>query len=116
MQAWLIRKTRPNVVNLSRYGARPGTLAAELPQLDGMTVKRRSNTLHRTIKEVQLENNKRWIGWTGEVLIDEEVKGAMVGRNFAYKPIVIKGRVPLGRVLKVKVKNATSSCLAGEPV
>ncbi len=112
----LIRKTRPDVVNLSRYGARPGTLAAELPQLDGMTVKRRSNTLHRTIKEVQLENNKRWIGWTGEVLIDDEVKGAMVGRNFAYKPIVVKGRLPLGRVLKVQVKNASPSCLVGDPV
>ncbi len=112
----LVTKSRPSVVNLSRYGARPGTVAAEMSQLSVMAVKRRSNNLHGIIKEVQLENNKRWIGWTGEALIDEEVKGAMVARNFAYKPIVIKGKVPIGRIVRAQVTGVTSSCLTAVPV
>ena len=38
----LLEETRPDVVNLSRYSARPGTDAAEWKQIDVSEIKRRS--------------------------------------------------------------------------
>ena len=58
----LISQVKPDVVNLSRYSARPGTEAAELEQIDEAEVKRRSKTVFDLINRISLENNKRWIG------------------------------------------------------
>ena len=40
----LLKETRPDIVNLSRYSQRPGTDAAEMVQIDVAEVKRRSKT------------------------------------------------------------------------
>jgi tRNA A37 methylthiotransferase MiaB len=63
-----------------------------------------------------LERNQRWIGWTGEVLVDEKgkVAGSWIGRNFAYKPVTVKSSENLlGKTLRVKVVKAFSTYLAG---
>ena len=54
----LIDETRPEVVNLSRYSARPGTEAAEWEQIDVSEVKRRSKKIFEQISKITLENNK----------------------------------------------------------
>ena len=41
----LLDDTKPDVVNLSKYSARPGTDAAELKQIDAAEVKRRSKVI-----------------------------------------------------------------------
>ncbi|MFQ6134439.1 MAG: tRNA (N(6)-L-threonylcarbamoyladenosine(37)-C(2))-methylthiotransferase [Nitrososphaerales archaeon] len=110
----MIREVRPNVVNISRFGARPGTESEDMVPLNPQAVKERSRVLHRAVKEVALQNNRRWIGWCGEVLVDEEVRGAVLGRNFAYRPVVIREKMPLGTVLRIRVVDATSACLVGE--
>ena len=38
----LLKETRPDIVNLSKYSARPGTEAAEWEQIDVSVVKKRS--------------------------------------------------------------------------
>lgn len=108
----LIEKIRPDVVIISKFGSRPGTEAAKMKQLDKKIVNERSEILHRLTKRISLEKNKEWVGWKGEVLVDEKVKNAFVGRNFSYKPIVIKtGENIFGKKLNVKVIDATSNCL-----
>ena len=47
----LLDATRPDVVNLSRYSARPGTDAAEWKQLDILEVKRRSKIVFEQISK-----------------------------------------------------------------
>jgi len=53
------------------------------------------------------------------VLIDErgKVAGSLVGRNFAYKPIVVKSTEDLlGKARKVRVVEALGTYLKGELV
>lgn len=112
----LIRKLKPDNVNISKYGARPGTESETMPQLDVKVVNERSKTLHNIVNEIKLLNNQKWINWSGKVLIDENVREAVLGRNFAYKPVVIKKTFPIGTTIDLKVIGATSSCLIGEPI
>lgn len=70
-------------------------------------------------KKVALERNKRWVGWTGEILVDEvgKISGSWIGRNFAYKPIAVKSvKKLLGKTLQAKVKRALSTHLEAEIV
>ena len=64
----LLKETTPDVVNISRYSRRPGTVAAEMPQIDVTEVKRRSKQATELINKISLENNKKWVGWKGDVL------------------------------------------------
>ncbi len=51
------------------------------------------------------------------MLVDEKgkVEGSWIGRNFAYKPIVIKSNDKLlGKTLQVKVVEALGTYLKGE--
>ena len=66
-------------------------------------------------KEISLKRNLRWINWEGSVLIDESGEGSsMIGRNFAYRPIVVDGGQDLlGERVNVKVREATSTYLLG---
>jgi len=98
----LIKKFKPDIVNVSKFGKRPMTKAAEMKQLPNYTIKERAGRLVKMVKEIQLENNKKWLDWEGEVLLDEEgKKGGVIGRNFAYKPIVTKGKI--GTFMRVKI-------------
>ena len=70
----LLDETKPDVVNLSKYSARPGTDAAELKQIDAAEIKRRSKIIFEQINKISLESNKKWIGWKGKVLFDENTE------------------------------------------
>ena len=110
----LLEETKPDIVNISRYSQRPGTVAAEMPQIDVAEVKRRSKQTAELINEISLENNKKWIGWKGDVLFDENLDGQVKGRNFAYKPIFVNESPEIGQISTVKVVNATIHSLIGE--
>ena len=114
----LVGEVKPDVVNVSKFFARPRTAAADMRDafVDLAEIKRRSTEAAKLAKRVALEKNQRWIGWTGEVLVDEKgkVSGSWVGRNFAYKPIAVKSsKVLLGEKLQVRVSKAFSTYLAG---
>ncbi|MEO9307891.1 MiaB-like tRNA modifying enzyme [Nitrosotalea sinensis] len=109
----LIKSTRPDVVNLSRYSARDGTKAAKLEQIDISEVKRRSKIVFDLAKKISLERNKEWIGWEGQVLFDERSEGKTKGRNFAYKQIVTDQYVELGHKVNVKITGAAPNGLYG---
>lgn len=85
-----IKKTRPSITNVSRYWERRGTSAAKLKQLPHEERKRRSGLLMELTHKIQLEDNKKWIGWKGEALLVEKgSKGGIQARNQSYKPIII---------------------------
>jgi MiaB-like tRNA modifying enzyme len=112
----LINETRPDVINLSRYSARPGTDAAKLDQVDVSDVKRRSKVISELINDIALERNLEWIGWKGNVLFDEIADGITKGRNFAYKPVVIDEDVKMGQKIKVEITKATKRGLYGKAI
>jgi tRNA A37 methylthiotransferase MiaB len=80
-------------------------------------IKRRSVAASNLARKIALEKNKRWVGWSGEVLVDEvgKVPSSWVGRNFVYKPVAVKGAENLlGRTLHVRILRAFSTHLEGE--
>jgi MiaB-like tRNA modifying enzyme len=109
----LIEKTRPDVINLSRYSARSGTKASQMEQIDVSEVKRRSKIVFDLAKKISQERNEEWIGWEGEVLFDEISDGIIKGRNFAYKQIVTDNQVKLGQKTNVKITKAMPNGLYG---
>jgi len=114
----LLKEVKPDVTNVSKFFARPKTAAAKLQKglVEREEIKRRSTVAAQLVKRISFEQNQRWIDWTGEVLFDEKgkVEGSWVGRNFAYKPIVVKSKDNLmGKTLKVKILKASATYLKG---
>jgi MiaB-like tRNA modifying enzyme len=116
----LIREVKPDIVNVSKFFARPRTAAAEMPySVTKPEIKRRSTVAAELARAIAFERNQRWIGWSGEVLVDEvgKASGSWVGRNFAYKPVIVKCADDLlGKIVKVKVVKAFSTYLEAEKV
>ena len=110
----LLDETRPDVVNLSKYSARPGTEAAEWKQIDVAEVKKRSKIIFEQISKISMENNKKWIGWTGKVLFDEKIDEGIKGRNFAYKPVFVRNAVDIGQSHIVEITDVTVNSLLGK--
>jgi MiaB-like tRNA modifying enzyme len=110
----MLEYAKPDIVNISRFGSRFGTESATLTPLDSKIVRERSRTLHHITKQISLRNNKEWIGWSGEVLVDEKVKNAFIARNFAYKPVLIREELPIGKIVFVKIIDVSSNCLIAE--
>lgn len=111
----LIKDIEPDVINISRFWPRPFTEAERMEQLSGEETKKRSRMLTSTFEWVAFEKNKKWRNWAGPVLIDEKGKNnTWVGRNFAYKPIIVASSENLfGKKLNVKVINTTIHDLRG---
>jgi len=110
----LLDETKPDVVNLSKYSARPGTDAAELKQIDAAEIKRRSKIIFNQINKISLKSNEKWIGWKGKVLFDENTEDGIKGRNYAYKPISIDEEVNIGQSHIVEITKATRKRLIGK--
>lgn len=114
----LIEELKPDIVNVSKFFARPNTLAGKMKgKVDAEELRRRSGVIADIARRISLEKNKAWISWRGQVLIDEKGKkaGSWVARNFAYKPVVVHSAEDLlGKVLNVRVVDAFQSHLAAE--
>lgn len=110
----LLKETRPDIVNLSKYSARPGTEAAEWEQIDVSVVKKRSKEIFELINQIALENNQKWIGWRGNVLFDEKTEEGIKGRNFAYKSIFVDENVEIGQTHTIEITNVTMHSLVGK--
>ncbi|MGB9748718.1 MAG: tRNA (N(6)-L-threonylcarbamoyladenosine(37)-C(2))-methylthiotransferase [Candidatus Woesearchaeota archaeon] len=112
----LVKKIKPDVLNISKFGIRPYTKAAELKQLPTQEVKERSRILTSIFNKISLEKNREWFGWKGKAIVDEfsnENKNFVV-RNYCYKPIVITKKLSensLGKIVNVKIRAFTNSYL-----
>ena len=112
----LIKQVRPDNVNISRFSIRPGTLAAKMKQVNLEIAIERSKYLHDLTKKIAFENNMKWKGWKGKVLIDEKgvKEGTLMGRNYAYKQIVLKSDEDLlGKFVVAKINKVKSNYIIG---
>ncbi len=109
-----LERTRPDIVNLSKFGKRPKTPVQPERRHDMQEVKERAKIAHELISRLQLEGNRRWLGWSGRILVDEYIGDDSIGRNEYYKNIVIKDRVPLGSLVEARAVDASRHYLLGE--
>lgn len=113
----LITKIKPDVLNISRYAARDGTIAAKMKQHFTNELKRRSRIMTELYRNIAYEKNQKWLGSQGKILIDEKgTHDSWIGRNDYYKPVIVKGKFKLGDELDVKITDATTFDLRGEYV
>ncbi|MEM7819275.1 MAG: tRNA (N(6)-L-threonylcarbamoyladenosine(37)-C(2))-methylthiotransferase [Candidatus Aenigmatarchaeota archaeon] len=112
----LIKEIKPDFVNISTFGPRPGTKAAKMKQILTNIKKERTRILTKIVDKISLEKNKKWVGWKGEVIIDEYKKERknFIARNFAYKPIVLHGNFKIGDFVNAKIISASKTYLVGE--
>lgn len=104
-----IVRVEPDHVNVSKFGARPGTEAYKLKPLPINLVKDRVKRLNALCSEISYRRNLGWVEWTGKALVEEPglKPGSWIARNDSYKPIVLQTREDiLGKKLNVRVLKA----------
>jgi len=111
----LVRRVRPDIVNVTRFSARAGTPAASMPgQIVGWRVKERSRRLTRCRFQIAREIHERWIGRVVRVLVTEAGKpGSVLARRPEYRQVVLREAAPIGEFLRVRIESATATDLAG---
>jgi threonylcarbamoyladenosine tRNA methylthiotransferase CDKAL1 len=124
----LINDTQPDIVNASKFSARPNTAAASLKQLRSDIIKNRTNKLHLLVKEISRMRNSMWVGWRGKVIVDELNSNNTIGRNYAYKSVILsplvtsrseshqQGRYTLGTEIEADIYGYSDYSLKGQLV
>ncbi len=115
----LLKETRPTVCNITRFVARPGTVAArlEVTAVVPDSVKHeRSAILAEVFQQIALENNRKWIGDECIVVTEKpgHRNGTTIARNTAYRPVALQGSFPAGQTLRVRIKDAEPFALIAD--
>ena len=111
----MIRRVRPDIVNVTRYSPRPGTEAFELGRgVVGWKAKDRSRALTEARFEVSLARNERLVGVERRALATERGKNdSTILRTDDYRQVVVREVLPLRRFYQVVVDDATPTYLIG---
>ena len=117
----LLRETRPEKINVTRFSKRPGTDAAEMKGLGGTIKKERSKEMSELKMEVVGEAYEEMVGTTHEVLVVEEGTGDSVKcRDGAYRQVIVQHAddhsVEPGDFLDVEITGENTMYAFGEPV
>ena len=122
----ILKKTRPTVCNITRFVARPGTVAAHheaatdnahSAAVPDAVKHERSAILAEAFQQIALENNRKWIGDECTVVTEKQGyrNGTTIARNTAYRPVALQGTFPAGTTLRVRITDAEPFALIAEP-
>ena len=111
----LLEKLRPDIVNITRFSARPYTKAKIIKgRVKTEIVKNRSRIISEISKNIIYNKNKSLIGKKFQVLTIEIGKNnTIVGRTDNYKTVVLKENIELGKFIQVEITKATNAYLFG---
>ncbi|MFA5050138.1 MAG: tRNA (N(6)-L-threonylcarbamoyladenosine(37)-C(2))-methylthiotransferase [Candidatus Micrarchaeia archaeon] len=110
----MIKRIKPDIVNVSKFTPRDGTFAKNLKQLDSKIIKKRTEIIAKLCRTIAFEKNKKLIGEIYNVLITEKQKD-FTGRNENYKQVIVKDfNGHLGEIVKVKIVGANHGSLVSE--
>ncbi|RLG48728.1 MAG: hypothetical protein DRN92_00400 [Thermoproteota archaeon] len=112
----LIREVKPEVVNISKFGPRPGTEAAEMKKLPTKIIKERSKIVSELCAEMKLKRNEQLVGKEFNVLVTEKYKEKAQGRTDFYRPVLLEQEVELGSFYRVEIVDARSNYLIGRVI
>ncbi len=117
----LLRETRPEKINVTRFSKRPGTDAADMKGLGGTIKKERSKAMSELKMEVVADAYQDMVGTRHRVLAVEEGTGDSVKcRDEAYRQIIVqraseRGIEP-GDFLDVEVTGHQTVYAFAEPI
>jgi MiaB-like tRNA modifying enzyme len=117
----LLRETRPEKINVTRFSKRPGTDAAGMKGLGGQTKKDRSSEMTDVKMEVVGEAYESMVGTEREVLLVEDgTEDSLVGYDRAYRQVAVPGAesagVELGEVVTCEITGQNTVYALGELV
>jgi threonylcarbamoyladenosine tRNA methylthiotransferase CDKAL1 len=112
----LLRRVRPNIVNVTRFSARPGTVASRMKgQVVSRVSKDRSREVARLRFVIAAELNQRLVGQHLQVIATEVGKnGSTICRDDCYASVVIHQALELGQGYKVEIKEGAATHLVGQ--
>lgn len=91
-------------VHVFPYSPREGTKAAKMPQIEKSVKEKRSHIMIEKTEEIRREFLKSQIGKIVEVLFEtRHSDGYIEGYTRNYTPVKVKGELPCGEILKVKI-------------
>jgi tRNA-2-methylthio-N6-dimethylallyladenosine synthase len=119
--AELFKEIKFDMAYIARYSPRPGTAAAQLDDdVPRAEKKRREEELMKILRKTALENNKKYLGKTVEVLAEgKNRKGNLIGKTRTFKNVecqMSNVKCNIGDFVKVKIKKAQDFGLEGEIV
>ncbi|MDY6958965.1 MAG: tRNA (N(6)-L-threonylcarbamoyladenosine(37)-C(2))-methylthiotransferase, partial [Halobacteriota archaeon] len=111
----ILELTTPDKVNITRFSARPGTKAADMPDILERTKKERSRIFTKRCHEILSEKNAMWIGRELNVIVTEiGEKGGVVSRDDTYKHIILRDDLRPGERFRVRITEAKRTYFIGE--
>lgn len=112
----LVEDVRPDFINISKYGHRPGTRSSLLREIDHSTMKKRSKLLSDLKSKIGYENNLQLVGSTQKILITGKgSKGGYVGKSNSYKQVIVP-EGELGTFADARVTCARGTYVMGNVV
>jgi tRNA-2-methylthio-N6-dimethylallyladenosine synthase len=116
----LIKDEKIDLVYVSKYSERPGTLAQKEMKDDIPleTKKDRYERITQVMKGVSHEYNQQFLGKTVQVLVEKAERGYASGKIPEYKMCRFLSNDPnlIGEYVNVEVNKAMEWCLEGKPV
>ena len=117
----LLRETRPQKINVTRFSKRPGTDAADMKGLGGQTKKDRSKAMTELKMALMGEAYEAMVGRTSSVLLVEDgTDESLVGYDEAYRQVVIADAetrgLTAGDTIDVEITSHNTVYAFGEPV
>ncbi len=107
----LVNDVKPDAITAYNYSVRPLTKAASMPDhIPSWKIKNRSDEIKTLALKYADMRNEEWVGWKGDVLIMEFEDGAPIGRNYTYKPVLLK-EGKLGDTVVAEIEQARSDYL-----
>lgn len=102
-------------VHVFPYSPREGTKAAKMPQIEKSVKEKRSHIMIEKTEEIRREFLKSQIGKIVEVLFEtRHSDGYFEGYTRNYTPVKVKGELPCGEILKVKITAVDGDFCVGE--
>ena len=113
----MLNRVKPEITNVSKFGARPHAEASMLIQLPNSEIKRRSIEMSRVVRRIQYKIRSGFVGTKQRVIVTEKHEGYVQGRTNAYLAVVLNNTsIPVGSFITSKITSNTSTCLIGEEV
>jgi MiaB-like tRNA modifying enzyme len=114
----LIKRIKPETLNVNKYWSRPNTSASKLKQINYETKNNRSKILSKLHFEICKNNQETWKDWEGKVIVDKKgFENTYLARSQDYKLFAIYSKEKiLGKILNIKVKKPTPHYLISEKI
>jgi len=113
----LFKKIKWDMAYIAKYSPRPGTVAAKMLKDDvpAKEKSRRFHMLNQLLQKISLEKNKKFIGRTVRVLVENYNKGVNTGRSEHFKIVKFKSsKSCVGEIIPVKITKAMEWLLWGQ--